>query len=85
MTNADLTGADLHGANLTNADLTNAGLRGARLESVLLDLPTGAIWDLNTHWPSHLASRIRDESVEVDAGVYQVRDDPAWDRSGAWS
>lgn len=76
LTRANLTGAslivaDLRGANLTGADLRGANLSRADLRATDL---IQVLWSMDTVWPdAQSAEQMRARSVEVEAGVFEVR------------
>jgi hypothetical protein len=56
---------DIAISNMTGADLTHVDLKGIPLE--------GLRWSISTSWPTAWTDTIRQNSVEIQPGVYEVR------------
>jgi hypothetical protein len=64
---ADLNELDEVLNDFTGVDLSNTNLQGIRLD--------GVRWSPETQWPNGWADKIRNESIEIAPGIFEIRAD----------
>ncbi|MFJ3673383.1 pentapeptide repeat-containing protein [Streptomyces sp. NPDC090106] len=67
---ANLSGANLSGAHLSGANLSDADLHDTDLSDAMI---VGTVWSVHTAWPVGVAEEMRERSVPIGGGRWQVQ------------